>query len=344
MPTHPDFSDEPNFTAEELADIFQLTEEDRRIMNTLQPGFWAPITTMTGTQLMAATFPEVEWVIPGIIPEGFTVIAAPPKAGKSWLVLDTAIALSTASKTLGAYETPEARPVLYLALEDTFKRLQKRLTILDYQPSDLLTIRINLEEELYETVITDWLAQHSEQKPLVIVDTLGRVRPVGDANYNSDYAFSASFKKLVDPIPGAALWAVHHTRQRQLGVPLGDFLESVSGTSGITGAADTIAVLARERHETSAIFAVTGRDVEENQYALEFVNGRWVIDPRNPHPKTEADSDDPVGYVLSEGEATFEQIRTHAHKLTSEAVQKRLKRAEETGLLARFGHKWVSAE
>lgn len=342
LPTHPEFSENSHFTPEQLADIFQLTEEDKRILERNFPGDWSPRYEMTGAQLMAATFPPVEWVIPGIIPQGYTIIAAPPKAGKSWLVLDTAIALSTGGKTLNAYQVEQPRPVLYLALEDTFARLQKRLGILEYEGTENLTVRIHLEGESYEEVISRWLEDKEEQKPLVIVDTLGKVRPPAEASYASDYHFSASLKTLIDPIPGGALWAVHHTRQRTLGQPTGDFLESVSGTSGITGAADTIAVIARERHELDAVLAVTGRDVEEAQFAITFEQGRWTIDPRKPHPERDT-ANDPVAFVQSLGQASFEAIKAHCPGITSEAVQKRLKRAIDNGLLKRENNIFITA-
>lgn len=341
LPTHPEFNPEPQFTPEELTDIFQLTEEDRRNLERYFPGDWAPRYEMTGAQLMAATFPPVEWVIPGIIPQGYTIIAAPPKAGKSWLVLDTAIALSTGGKTLNSYQVEEPRPVLYLALEDTFARLQKRLGILEYEGTDNLTVRIHLEGEPYEEVISRWLEGKEDKKPFVIVDTLGKIRPPSEASYASDYHFSASLKTLIDPIPGGALWAVHHTRQRTLGQPTGDFLESVSGTSGITGAADTIAVIARERHELDAVLAVTGRDVEESQFAITFEQGRWVIDPRHPHPERDT-ANDPVAFVHSLGSAPFEAIKAHCPGITSEAVQKRLKRAIDNGVLKREGNVFIT--
>lgn len=334
MPTHPEFNPEPQFTPEQLTDIFQLTEEDRRILERNFPGDWAPRYEMTGSQLMAATFPPVQWVIPGIIPEGYTIIAAPPKAGKSWLVLDTAIQLATGGKTLGAYDVKEPRPVLYLALEDTFARLQKRLTVLEYGGTDNLTVRIHLEGEPYQETIARWLEGKVNQKPLIIVDTLGKIRPGTETGYNADYHFSAGLKALIDPIPGGALWAVHHTRQRTLGQPTGDFLESVSGTSGITGAADTIAVLARERHELEAVLAVTGRDVEESEYAITFDQGRWLIDPKHPKPDHNI-TNDPIAYVTAKTATTFEDIKANCPGLTLEATIKRLNRAVQNGTLER---------
>ena len=39
----------------------------------------------TGAWLDMQEFPPLAFAVPGIIPEGFTLLVGPPKAGKSWL-------------------------------------------------------------------------------------------------------------------------------------------------------------------------------------------------------------------------------------------------------------------
>ena len=68
--------------------------------------------------------------------------------------------------------------------------------------------------------------------------------------------------------------AVHHTRK----MAAEDFVDTVSGTAGITGSADYILVLYRKRKSREGIIAVTGRDIEENEYALRIDNGLWSLD------------------------------------------------------------------
>jgi hypothetical protein len=70
--------------------------------------------------------------------------------------------------------------------------------------------------------------------------------------------------------------AVHHDRK----AATEDFVESVSGTNGLAGAADTIIVLSRKRQSAEALLQVTGRDVMEAEYALKLQNGTWVLDGR----------------------------------------------------------------
>src|SRR6476620_7695625 len=78
-----------------------------------------------GAWLDQQEFPPLEYAVPGIIPEGFGVLAAPPKTGKSWLVCNIGLACAAGGTALGRIDVAQ-RPVLYLALEDGQRRLQTR--------------------------------------------------------------------------------------------------------------------------------------------------------------------------------------------------------------------------
>src|SRR3981189_2467720 len=75
--------------------------------------------------LQTMIFPPLKFILPGLVPEGATLLVSRPKLGKSWLVLDIAIATAAGRFTLGELR-PIAGPVLYLALEDGRRRLQRR--------------------------------------------------------------------------------------------------------------------------------------------------------------------------------------------------------------------------
>ena len=52
----------------------------------------------TAAWLTSQTFAPVEYVVPGLIPEGLTLLVAAPKVGKSWMVLDLAHAAATGGR------------------------------------------------------------------------------------------------------------------------------------------------------------------------------------------------------------------------------------------------------
>src|SRR5262249_44007760 len=83
---------------------------------------------LNADRLQGMRFNPVTFVVPGLIPsEGATLICSKPKVGKSWLVLDIAIGATANRFVLGDLR-PKQGDVLYLALEDSARRLQSRMT------------------------------------------------------------------------------------------------------------------------------------------------------------------------------------------------------------------------
>lgn len=217
--------------------------------------------------LMAQEFPPIRYVVPGIIPEGMTVLVAAPKIGKSWMVLGLACALANGGNAFERIPVGQPRPVLYLALEDGQRRLQSRLRSIGAAPSPLLEFEIAVPAGVsVPQVVGDYIKQHAHAAPVVILDTLGKVKPPTSSGnaYAEDYAAMGALKACVDAVPGSSLVIVHHTRK----MDGSDFLDAVSGTQGIAGAADTVLLLKRDRGADSATLQVTSRDAAEGEYAL----------------------------------------------------------------------------
>lgn len=235
--------------------------------------------TIDWLTLSEQEFPPLAWAIDGLIPEGYGLIVAPPKAGKSWFVLDIAVACATGSRALDALPAKN-RPVLYLALEDGHRRLQDRLNVLKdarhVQPNDSLKLVVDADALEADVLISRFIEEHHDEAPLIILDTIGRVMPgkaAGENEYQRDYRFGAKLKKYVAAMPGGTLLAVHHTNK---GIH-SDFQNAVSGTQGIAGAADFTAVIQRQRNEDEAVLSITGRDVPEAEYGMKFDAGLWSI-------------------------------------------------------------------
>lgn len=232
--------------------------------------------SFTGRWLLDQVFPMLVYVVDGIIPEGLTLLVAAPKIGKSWLVLGIAIAISTGRKVLGCVTT-KAAPVLYCALEDGPRRLQSRLRTLGVTAlsNDLVFLTEIPNGDVLATV-GEFMAIHAGKNPVVIIDTLGKIDAPArnETQYARDYRVIGSLKALADGNPGSSVIIVHHTRK----MDGADFLDAVSGTQGIAGAADTILLLKRARHETQAQLQVTSRDAAEGEYILEQAGtGNWVL-------------------------------------------------------------------
>jgi hypothetical protein len=217
--------------------------------------------------LMGQQFPPTQYIVPGVIPEGLTLLVAAPKIGKSWMVLGLGVACAGGSYAFGHLKVDQ-RPVLYLALEDGHRRLQSRLHSLGITrpPADLHFLT-KVDGGQFLATIAEFFHHYRDRAPLAVLDTLGKAMPPAMGNetqYARDYRVATALKKLADDVPGASLILVHHTRKAEGS----DFIDSVSGTQGIAGAADTIAVLRRDRGEQGAILNVTSRDAKEGEYAL----------------------------------------------------------------------------
>jgi hypothetical protein len=234
-----------------------------------------------GAWLDHQEFPPLTYHVPGVIPEGSTLLVGPPKVGKSWLVLSMALAVASGGQVLGTVQV-ERRPVLLLALEDGDRRLQDRCRTLlgpGLPIPEGLDYLTTLQPLSVLATIGAWMdRQPAHTAPLVILDTLGKVMPpalVGESVYQRDYRVGGALKRLTDQRPGAALVINHHDRKAESD----DFVEKVSGSNGLAGSADTIVLLSRPRHEADGLLAVTGRDVREGAYAVRFdgPRGLWSI-------------------------------------------------------------------
>src|SRR4029079_10761980 len=97
----------------------------------------------TAAELRTMVFPPVSYVVPGIIPEGLTILAGRPKIGKSWMALDIASGIATGKPVLGGVHV-EGGDVLYCCLEDNPRRLKRRVTKLLSPFSDEWPARLTL--------------------------------------------------------------------------------------------------------------------------------------------------------------------------------------------------------
>lgn len=132
-----------------------------------------PVVSMP--KLMEIQFPVKPTVIEGLLPVGTYLLAGAPKVGKSFFVLQMAYQVSTGGTFLGCPVHPGT--VLYLALEDTLDRLQKRLVQMTEQDSSDLILSV-LADTLDENLLAqlEGFLMDYPDTVLVIIDTLQRVR------------------------------------------------------------------------------------------------------------------------------------------------------------------------
>jgi len=236
-------------------------------------------------ELSTMEFKPVSFLVPDLIPaEGVTLICSKPKVGKSWLLYDLCISSAINRDMLGE-RRPTQGHTLYLALEDNLRRLRSRGERL--LPAWVGPWPANMRvETIWERVdqggldlMCKWVMSvraASGSVACIAIDVLKMVRPAGQDRktaYDRDYEALVGLRELSKEL-GIAIIVAHHTRK----AAADDLIDMVSGTLGLTGAADTIIVIERQPGG-GFVFDVRGRDVEAVQLAAQFGRDtcRWTI-------------------------------------------------------------------
>lgn len=221
------------------------------------------------TDLEKLEFAGIKWVVDGLIPEGTrNLLAAKPKAGKSWLALEIANAIATGGKFLDR-KCDKGR-VLYLALEDNDRRMKSRITALKFGFNKNISYatagNFPAADQGGIEALAAWCDKcekdNKDNKPkLIIIDTFAKFRPKNNnaSMYQSDYESTQSLLKIAESY-GVAILLIHHTRKMQSEDPL----ETISGSLGLIGGLDNLFVLERQRNSNLGKLSIIGRDLEND--------------------------------------------------------------------------------
>lgn len=225
------------------------------------------LDTITADDLMDMQFPDNQELIEKILGKGLYLLAGASKIGKSWLVLWLAHCISLGQNVWGL--KTKRSDVLYLSLEDTHQRLQRRLVEVSGGETGSLTIATDAEllGSGLEEQLSNYLHDNPETK-FIIIDTLQKIRQLkGDSySYAGDYATLTALKQIADRFDLTIL-LVHHTRKQEAD----DAVDKISGTTGLIGCADGSLILEKEeRLGTRGSLTVTSREHPDMKLLLDF--------------------------------------------------------------------------
>lgn len=197
---------------------------------------------------------------------GTYLFVGAPKVGKSFMMAQLAYHVST-GQTLWNYHVHKGT-VLYLALEDDYRRLQTRLyRMFGTEGTENLHFAVcakHIDEGL-KGQLQKFVQQHPDTK-LIIIDTLQKVREIGQDRYSyaGDYTLIARLKEFAGNHK-LCLLLVHHTRKQQAE----DKFDVISGTNGLLGAADGVFLMQKlNRSEPMASISISGRDQQDQVLIL----------------------------------------------------------------------------
>lgn len=209
------------------------------------------LKTVDADTLLSTPLPANQFVVERLLPRGLHILAGASKVGKSWLALWLCLCVAKGEPVWGL--TTVRGTVLYLCLEDSLSRIQGRLfQLTENAPAALhfATMAGSIGKGLEEQI--EGFLQMYRDTVLVVIDTLQKVRVSNSV----------------------AILAIHHIRKMQDDDPF----NRISGTTGISGVADTNLVLLKQGGSSvEATLHCVGRDVEYRELHLKFQNCRWLL-------------------------------------------------------------------
>ena len=246
------------------SDYFNSFEKIQREMFWLSDSSY--LNTVSMSELYDTVFQSKPPIIEGLLYPGTYIFAGAPKLGKSFLMAQLAYHISTGTP-LWNYTTRKGT-VLYLALEDDYRRLQERLyRMFGTECVDDLYFSVKAEHlgKGLDEQLNNFITDHPHTN-LIIIDTLQKIREIGgdSYSYSNDYDVISRIKSFTDS-KGICILLVHHTRKQGAD----DKFDMISGTTGLLGAADGGFVLQKEkRTANNAVLEISGRDQPDQKLYL----------------------------------------------------------------------------
>ena len=222
--------------------------------------------TVTMKELYQDIYSKKPPVIEGLLYQGTYLFVGSPKIGKSFFMAQLAYHVSTGTP-LWDYPVKKGT-VLYLALEDDYRRLQERMYRM-FGTDSTENLYFSVSSKPLGNGLTDQLSGFIREHPdtmLVIIDTLQKIREVDSDSYSyaKDYEIINQLKQFSDSW-GICLLLVHHTRKQKSS----DNFDMISGTNGLLGCADGAFMLYKEtRTSNKATLEISGRDQQDQKIHL----------------------------------------------------------------------------
>lgn len=233
------------------------------------------LTVIDGETLMDMRLEPTAYAVKTFLPQGLCILGGAPKIGKSWLVLDLCVRIAK-GEAIWNMETKRGT-ALYLCLEDSYARIQERLnSITDEVPPNIFfaVCAKKMAEGLCDQ-IRAFVSDHPDTV-IAAIDTFQIVRKSdADISYGNDYQEIRILKALADELKITIL-LVHHLRKQGDSDPL----NKLSGSTGISGAADAAYILdISRRSQNGATLYCTGRDIDYREIELRFnkENCLWEV-------------------------------------------------------------------
>ncbi|MGC1647903.1 MAG: AAA family ATPase [Candidatus Sulfotelmatobacter sp.] len=253
---------------------------------------------------------EIGWIVQDLIPaRGITIIAGEAGAGKTWLALALARALTFGVDFLD--RSTRVSPVLYLDKENPLSLVRDRLLALFGGPSGLRPWGLWCADQ--PPMIGDpRLLEFARQEPVLIVDSMIRFHTADENSATQMAPVMADLRQLATA--GATVVVLHHKSKSET--------SSYRGSSDIVAGADVAFALAK-RDELLTLRTIKNRFAAETTVEIraDFVAGTFSLSGtvgRECMPEVDRVADiirDSPGLSQNEVVKRFGMNRKHAIEL-----------------------------
>jgi KaiC/GvpD/RAD55 family RecA-like ATPase len=261
---------------DETTDEIQVIQETVDRLRGLKAAALAHLSdediTMSAREILQTNWPEPVWIVPQYMVAGMTFVSGKQKVGKSWLIMQIACAKGTGGRVFNQ-KVSQGR-VLYLALEDSPRRLKSRM-IKQAWPLDAAVDFVYFKR--FQEEIGD-LSQGGAERliymaeagnyELIVIDTfskaIGMYLKSGDQNDASTITKAlANLHDYANSRNKGLVFVDHFSKA--VGNEGGDPLNDMIGWVAKGGVTDTAWGLYRERGKLGAVLNIVGRDIDGDQ-------------------------------------------------------------------------------
>ncbi len=279
------------------------------------------------TNLYTQEMKPVEWLIKDLIPKGMTIFGGKSKTGKSYLITNIVSALAQRrwmfeEDSATAYHGPQGE-ILYLALEDSERRIQKRLRDIDPDP-DLAALKRYLQIRikwpmLYPSgiiAIREWAA--AQKNPvLVVIDVIAKVwnksaKTSGGGLYAEEYSMFGPLADLARDCNMSVIVVTHTTKSKE-----SDVFDEILGGAGTAGPADSLMVLSKVTgvgNKKKRMLAIRGKDIDDThlQFIVEQEGAQWTCEGESDEVRMTEERESVYNYLNLKGATSYMDIQQAA--------------------------------
>ncbi|MFC1657205.1 AAA family ATPase [Candidatus Moduliflexota bacterium] len=234
------------------------------------------LKTFSDVELGEMDLKRAEAIVPGFFYVGVNLVTGSSKAGKTRLVHYIVDAIEAGHPVFGKFPVKQCE-VLCLFGEDPKWRIDQRSkAIREEEPrrKGLRYVEMGKFPKLGEG-LEEMLEAHIDEHPkckVIVVDTWTKIAPRRKGGklttlYESDVAAWSRLHRFAHK-HDMCIIVLHHSRKTDKFDT--DWIETISGTMGVTASVDMLIYLKRPRGESTASLFVAGREVEtEREYAIQ---------------------------------------------------------------------------